>query len=72
MLPNKLADPRAPGANLMTRASGTDIWHWTIRLRHDWHGTYDLFVDEGDGPEPGSPDYWRCAPGVAPTRTTPG
>ncbi|MFG2093576.1 enterochelin esterase [Streptomyces sp. NPDC048612] len=59
VLPNKLADPRDPGANLMERAPGTDIWHWTVRLRHDWRGTYDLFVDEGGGPEPGGADYWR-------------
>ncbi|MGA5563328.1 enterochelin esterase [Streptomyces platensis] len=59
VLPNKLSDPRDPGATLMARAPGTDIWHWTVRLRHDWRGTYDLFVDEGDGPGPGSPDYWR-------------
>ncbi|WP_414504093.1 enterochelin esterase [Streptomyces sp. NEAU-L66] len=59
VLPNKLADPRNPQGNLMARAPGTDIWHWTVRLRHDWRGTYDLFVDEGDGPGPDSPDYWR-------------
>ena len=58
VLPNKLADPRSPEDNLMTRAPGTDIWHWTVRLRCDWRGTYDFGVDEGDGPAPGDPDYW--------------
>lgn len=58
VVPNKLTDPRAPEGNLMRRAAGTDIWHWTVRLRHDWRGTYDVFVDEGDGPAPGSPEYW--------------
>ena len=59
VLPNKLGDPRDPGGNLMEHLPGTDIWHWTLRLRHDWRGTYDLHVDEGDGPAPGAPDYWR-------------
>ncbi|MFD3926244.1 enterochelin esterase [Streptomyces sp. NPDC058614] len=60
VLPNKLGDPRAPEGNLMERVPGTDVWHWTIRLRHDWRGTYDFYVDEGEGgPEPGTPEYWR-------------
>ncbi|WP_406213672.1 enterochelin esterase [Streptomyces decoyicus] len=59
VLPNKLGDPLAPEGNLMTRAPGTDVWHWSVRLRRDWHGTYDLHVDEGGGPEPGGPEYWR-------------
>jgi enterochelin esterase family protein len=59
VLPNKLGDPRDPEGNLMEHLPGTDVWHWTLRLRHDWRGTYDLFVDEGDGPAPGTPDYWR-------------
>ncbi|GAU66003.1 putative siderophore esterase [Streptomyces sp. NBRC 110611] len=61
VLPNKLGDPRTPEGNLMERLPGTDIWHWTLRLRHDWRGTYDLYVDEGaeaGGPTPGSPAYW--------------
>ncbi|MGY1433897.1 enterochelin esterase [Streptomyces reniochalinae] len=58
VLPNKLADPRAPEGNLMERAPGTDIWHWTLRLRHDWRGTYDLFVDDGGGPASDDQDYW--------------
>uniref|UniRef100_UPI0034DF0C94 enterochelin esterase n=1 Tax=Streptomyces sp. PU-14G TaxID=2800808 RepID=UPI0034DF0C94 len=58
VLPNKLADPRAPEDNLMERAPGTDIWHWTVRLRHDWRGTYDLFVDDGEGPAPHDQGYW--------------
>ncbi|MER6348137.1 enterochelin esterase [Streptomyces sp. NPDC001595] len=58
VLPNKLGDPRDPQGNLMTRVPGTDVWHWTLRLRHDWRGTYELYVDEGDGPEPGAEGYW--------------
>ncbi|MEU6374867.1 alpha/beta hydrolase-fold protein [Streptomyces sp. NPDC046909] len=50
VLPNKLGDPRDPDGNLMTHVPGTDVWHWTLRLRHDWRGTYDLHVDEGEGP----------------------
>ncbi|MGW5333878.1 enterochelin esterase [Streptomyces bauhiniae] len=59
VMPNKIGDPRAPHGNLMERVPGTDVWHWTARLRRDWRGTYDLFVDEGGGPEPGTPAYWR-------------
>ncbi|MFF7365719.1 enterochelin esterase [Streptomyces sp. NPDC008125] len=59
VMPNKLGDPRAPEGNLMERHPGTDIWHWTLRLRRDWRGTYDFHVDEGDGPEPGGPGYWQ-------------
>ncbi|MHC3458968.1 enterochelin esterase [Streptomyces flavovirens] len=59
VLPNKLGDPRAPEGNMMERHPGTDIWHWTLRLRHDWRGTYDFYVDEGDGPEAGTPAYWQ-------------
>ena len=60
VVPNKVSDPRAPGDNLMERASGTDVWHWTVRLRHDWQGTYDLLVDDGDDdrPVPGTAEYW--------------
>ncbi|EFF93702.1 conserved hypothetical protein, partial [Streptomyces sp. e14] len=58
VLPNKLGDPRAPEGNLMRHVAGTDVWHWTLRLRADWRGTYDLYVDEGDGPAPGEPGYW--------------
>ncbi|MFE1767049.1 enterochelin esterase domain-containing protein [Streptomyces angustmyceticus] len=59
VLPNKLGDPRAPEGNLMEHAPGTDVWHWTVRLRRDWRGTYDLFVDEGGGPAPDGPGYWQ-------------
>ncbi|MEU5699058.1 enterochelin esterase [Streptomyces aurantiacus] len=59
VLPNKLGDPRRPEGNLMERAPGTDVWHWTLRLRRDWRGTYDFHVDEGEGPEQGGPEYWR-------------
>ncbi|GGT23603.1 enterochelin esterase [Streptomyces griseoviridis] len=57
VLPNKLGDPRDPEGNLMARAPGTDVWHWTLRLRHDWRGTYDFHVDEGI--EEAGPAYWR-------------
>ncbi|OWA00799.1 enterochelin esterase [Streptomyces sp. CS113] len=62
VLPNKLGDPRDPAGNLMEHVPGTDVWHWTLRLRHDWRGTYDLYVDDvGDGPRPTpqTPAYWR-------------
>ncbi|OON79641.1 enterochelin esterase [Streptomyces tsukubensis] len=59
VMPNKLADPRSPEAGLMEHLPGTDVWHWTVRLRDDWRGTYDLCVDDGSGPESGDPDYWR-------------
>ncbi|MFE4694423.1 enterochelin esterase [Streptomyces sp. NPDC056749] len=59
VLPNKIGDPRAPEGNLMERLPGTDLWHWSLRLRHDWRGTYDFHVDEGDGPEPGADGYWQ-------------
>ncbi|WP_299536181.1 enterochelin esterase [uncultured Streptomyces sp.] len=58
VLPNKIGDPRAPEGNLMERLAGTDVWHWTLRLRHDWRGTYDFYVDEGEGPAPEDPGYW--------------
>nr|WP_255344898.1 enterochelin esterase domain-containing protein [Streptomyces avermitilis] len=48
-----------PEGNLMRHAPGTDVWHWTIRLRADWRGTYDLFEDAGGGPESGGPAYWQ-------------
>ncbi|MFS0697346.1 enterochelin esterase [Streptomyces nitrosporeus] len=59
VLPNKLGDPRDPAGNLMEHLPGTDVWHWTLRLRHDWRGTYDFYVDEGDGPQTGTPGYWQ-------------
>ncbi|MFA3875411.1 enterochelin esterase [Streptomyces sp. MMCC 100] len=59
VLPNKLGDPRDPAGNLMEHVPGTDVWHWTLRLRHDWRGTYDLYVDEGGEPAPGTAAYWR-------------
>ncbi|MER5479938.1 enterochelin esterase [Streptomyces sp. NPDC002734] len=60
-LPNKLADPRDPAANLMRRVPGTDVWHWTLRMRTDWQATYSLCVDDGDDPDapaPGDQAYW--------------
>ncbi|MFH9425805.1 enterochelin esterase [Streptomyces sp. NPDC017529] len=56
--PNKLADPRDPAANLMDRVPGTDVWHWSVRMRRDWHATYTLCVDEGDGPASDDAGYW--------------
>lgn len=55
--PNKLADPRDPAGNLMERVPGTDVWHWSVRMRRDWHATYTLCVDEGDGPADAAA-YW--------------
>ena len=49
-LPNKIVDPRDLARNLMERVPGTDIWHWSIRMRADWRATYALCVDEGGGP----------------------
>ncbi|WP_018546487.1 enterochelin esterase [Streptomyces sp. LaPpAH-108] len=76
VMPNKIGDPRAPHDNLMEHVPGTDVWHWTARLRRDWRGTYDLFVDEGGGPEHGTPEYWqwlrtRRRPDPFNSRTTP-
>lgn len=58
-LPNKVADPADPGGNLMARVPGTDVWHWSLRMRRDWRATYSLCVDEGDGPADGTPAYWQ-------------
>jgi enterochelin esterase family protein len=55
-LPNKLADPRDPAANLMRRVPGTDVWHWTLRMRTDWQATYSICVDDGDDPGAPAPD----------------
>lgn len=52
-LPNKILDPRDLTANLMDRVPGTDIWHWSVRMRRDWRATYTLCVDEGAGHENG-------------------
>ncbi|MFI5808269.1 enterochelin esterase [Streptomyces sp. NPDC051561] len=58
VMPNKVVDPRDLGRNLMERVTGTDIWHWSIRMRADWRATYGFCVDEGDGPPAGSAGYW--------------
>ncbi|MDI3419363.1 enterochelin esterase [Streptomyces luteolus] len=59
-LPNKVADPSDPAVNRMERVPGTDVWHWSLRMRDDWRATYSLCVDEGEGPaEPGAPEHWR-------------
>ncbi|OKI02167.1 esterase [Streptomyces sp. CB02923] len=55
--PNKIADPRDPSGNLMDRVPGTDVWHWSVRMRRDWHATYTLCVDEGGGPADDAA-YW--------------
>ncbi|MCX4671458.1 enterochelin esterase [Streptomyces sp. NBC_01381] len=57
VLPNKIVDPRDLARNLMERVPGTDIWHWSIRMRADWRATYTLCVDEGEGPQ-GQGEYW--------------
>lgn len=57
VLPNKIVDPRDMAPNLMERVPGTDIWHWSVRMRTDWRATYSLCVDEGDGPRPEG-EYW--------------
>lgn len=63
VLPNKVADPLDFSRNLMVRVADTDVWHLTLRMRHDWRATYCLSPDEGDGP--GGPygqrdaRYWR-------------
>ncbi|MFF3249552.1 enterochelin esterase [Actinacidiphila glaucinigra] len=48
-LPNQVLDPDDLAGNLMSRVPGTDVWHWTIRMRADWRATYALCVDEGEG-----------------------
>lgn len=48
-LPNQVLDPDDLAGNLMSRVPGTDVWHWTIRMRADWRATYVLCVDEGEG-----------------------
>jgi enterochelin esterase-like enzyme len=60
VLPNELADPHDLSGNLMDRVPGTDIWHWSVRMRTDWRATYTLCVDDGQrqGARQGpSPDY---------------
>lgn len=46
VLPNKVIDPRTPTDNLMTHLPGTDVWHWSLRMRRDWRASYALCVDE--------------------------
>ncbi|MEC4016956.1 enterochelin esterase [Streptomyces sp. H27-D2] len=63
-MPNKVFDPRDPAANLLTRLPGTDVWHWSLRMRTDWRATYTLCVDEGSGSgdapaERDSAAYWQ-------------
>ncbi|MFJ4851245.1 enterochelin esterase [Streptomyces sp. NPDC088733] len=48
VLPNQVADPEDLAGNLMSRVPGTDVWHWTIRMRADWRATYALCVDDAD------------------------
>ncbi|MFD3454676.1 enterochelin esterase [Streptomyces sp. NPDC058691] len=49
VLPNQVVDPEDLAGNLMARVPGTDVWHWTIRMRADWRATYALCVDDGEG-----------------------
>lgn len=58
VMPNKIVDPRDMAPNLMERVPGTDIWHWSIRMRADWRATYSLCVDEGAGPGADDAAYW--------------
>ncbi|MFD3514612.1 enterochelin esterase domain-containing protein [Streptomyces sp. NPDC058657] len=58
VLPNKVVDPRDMARNLMERVPGTDIWHWSVRMRDDWRATYAFCADEGGGPEYGTQAYW--------------
>ncbi|MFE2430477.1 enterochelin esterase [Streptomyces sp. NPDC059373] len=59
-LPNKLADPAELTGNLMSRVPGTDVWHWTVRMRTDWRATYALCVDDDPAAEaPRGPAYLR-------------
>ncbi|MFE6160926.1 enterochelin esterase [Streptomyces sp. NPDC056486] len=58
VLPNKIVDPRDMAPNLMERVPGTDIWHWSVRMRADWRATYSLCVDEGEGPRAEDATYW--------------
>ncbi len=55
-MPNKIVDPRDMGRNLMEHVPGTDVWHWSVRMRDDWRATYGFCVDEGGGPE--GEAYW--------------
>ncbi|KAF4406452.1 enterochelin esterase, partial [Streptomyces lycii] len=63
VLPNKVMDPRDPAGNLCERIPGTDVWHWSVRMRRDWRATYALCVDAADGPDAGDgPDGDRPGP----------
>lgn len=55
-LPNKIADPRLWQRNLMRRLPGTDVWHWSIRMRRDWRASYALCVDDRPGQDERSTD----------------
>ncbi|WP_185027530.1 enterochelin esterase [Streptomyces candidus] len=56
VMPNKIVDPRDLPRNLMEHVPGTDVWHWSVRMRADWRATYAFCVDEGGGPE--GDGYW--------------
>ncbi|MFJ6695099.1 enterochelin esterase [Streptomyces sp. NPDC091272] len=56
VMPNKIVDPRDLAGNLMERVPGTDIWHWSVRMRADWRATYSFCADEGGGPQGAA--YW--------------
>ncbi|MFG3258206.1 alpha/beta hydrolase-fold protein [Streptomyces sp. NPDC048172] len=55
VLPNKVADPGDLAGNLMERLPGTDVWHWTLRMRRDWRATYAFRVAGEDLPDPLNP-----------------
>ncbi|MCX5202989.1 enterochelin esterase [Streptomyces sp. NBC_00237] len=57
-MPNKVVDPRDMARNLMERVPGTDVWHWSVRMRADWRATYGFHVDEGGAPEGEGAAYW--------------
>lgn len=63
VLPNQVVDPDDLAGNLMARVPGTDVWHWTIRMRADWRATYALCVDDGD--DGGSPGEGHALSGGA-------
>ncbi|WP_068921913.1 enterochelin esterase [Planobispora rosea] len=42
VMANKITDPGMPGAGLMERLGGTDVWHRTLRIRSGWRGSYRL------------------------------
>lgn len=64
VLPNQVVDPEDLAGNLMTRVPGTDVWHWTIRMRADWRATYALCVDDEDSGDSGDGENSRDGEGA--------